>query len=364
MSQSSWWCFFNKILLISLFIVWCVLIKISISIKNNLCYIVVLGLIILLFFQTIYIWKFYLLFEISIIPILIIIIGYGSNIIRIRACYYILIYIIIFSFPLLRIIIINLSLNFNLLIENWNLNIFRSIILIIPVIVKCPVFGVHLWLPKAHVEASTIGSIILARGLLKLGTIGLFKLLIWNINVLLNNFLVIGIVARSFLCLLQTDFKKLVAYRSVAHITIRVYRVVNSNIGFLSFVLINRVHTFISSYMFYMSGYLRSLNKTRIIIILSSRLLTQYVVFISLIINLGIPPRFSFISEFFILRRFFIKNFLNLIILIFFVIRSLIYTVLVLNYINFSCILSKIFTFKTIEIIFLHIIFILMWFLY
>jgi NADH-ubiquinone oxidoreductase chain 4 len=89
-----------------------------------------------------------------------------------------------------------------------------------------PIFLVHLWLPKAHVEAPVSGSMILAGVLLKLGGYGLlriFKILV--ISGLTFNFIWIGIsliggVLVRLICLRQTDLKALIAYSSVAHIGI------------------------------------------------------------------------------------------------------------------------------------------------
>lgn len=91
--------------------------------------------------------------------------------------------------------------------------------------VKVPLFPVHTWLPLAHTEAPTAGSVILAGVLLKLGTYALFRFVLPFVPVavveyapLLALLCVIGILYGGLICWVQTDVKKLVAYSSVAHL--------------------------------------------------------------------------------------------------------------------------------------------------
>ncbi len=91
--------------------------------------------------------------------------------------------------------------------------------------VKVPIFPVHTWLPLAHTEAPTAGSVILAGVLLKLGTYGLLRFALpmcpdavveyaW----LIGTFAVLGVLVTALICWVQTDVKKLIAYSSVSHL--------------------------------------------------------------------------------------------------------------------------------------------------
>lgn len=121
-------------------------------------------------------------------------------------------------------------------------------------IVKIPVFFFHAWLPKAHVEASTLGSVFLAGLLLKLGSYGFYRFAnIFAIN--LNSYILsLGIVAsiiRRILCVIQTDLKVIIAFSSIVHIRInliilaQIKRIVEE-----SFIMANLRHSLISAALF------------------------------------------------------------------------------------------------------------------
>lgn len=259
---------------------------------------------------------FYIYFEMRLVPVFLLILGWGYQVDRIQAGFYIILYTMLGSFPLFIFIIYLYQIVDSLIIDLVQL-IYLSwyiyIIIILAFLIKIPIYFVHLWLPKAHVEAPLRGSIILAGVILKLGSYGLIRFLIIFIDIMnnLNKFILIirligGIYSR-LICLNQVDIKKLVAYSSVVHIRILLGGLLTlNNWGLIGALLIIVSHGLCSSGLFclvninYERFFSRSLliNKGIINYFPSFRMIWFFICSS----NLSFPPSLNFWGEILLLN--------------------------------------------------------------
>jgi len=198
--------------------------------RNLLVYIVVLLTSLLATFSFSSFFCFYLFFEFAVVPIFIMIIGIGYRLNRVQAALYIFIYTFLASLPILLLLGVFRweGVRFRFLLEFFGLSkqffSYWWLFFIMVLMVKLPLFVLHLWLPKAHVDAPLLGSMILAGVLLKLGGYGFYKVLVFLftfyffLTFFLLSFSLIGRVFMGVVCIRQVDIKRTVAYSSVVHI--------------------------------------------------------------------------------------------------------------------------------------------------
>lgn len=266
---------------------------------------------------------FYLTFEMVVIPIFVIIIGWGYRVNRLQSAIYIFLYTFFRSLPFLIFLIYIFLGGYSFIFFNVFYFFFEGLLgsffwalFCLVFIVKLPVFFFHLWLPKAHVEAPLLGSIVLAGILLKLGGYGFYKILTFSfkdfisLSPFLASFSLLGGCITGLLCIRQVDLKRLVAYSSVVHMA-PVLAVVFfiEYCGVLGGLMIMLSHGLCSSCLFFI------LNLSYIKLRSRSYLLNRgglfflpylsFFWFFLCISNIGFPPTFNFFSELFIIIRVF-----------------------------------------------------------
>nr|AKS04119.1 NADH dehydrogenase subunit 4 [Parasagitta setosa] len=245
--------------------------------------------------------SFYILFEMSLLPTLLMVLLYGYQPEKLQASLYLLIYTVLSSLPLLLCLLSMPSYLSSLFIMP---GVFSGVFLTLGFMVKTPMYMVHVWLPKAHVEAPVAGSMVLAGVLLKLGSYGLFIFCPLMHHYILLFYLMISILGSilgSYICTRQWDSKSLIAYSSVVHMGVVTIGVVSgSEMGYLCALMMVIAHGVCSPMMFAMAYLLYSNSHTRL---LSSNrgLLTipfmSLFLFLLLAINMGVPPFLNLWSE-------------------------------------------------------------------
>ncbi len=270
---------------------------------------------------------FYIFFESVLIPMFILIGIWGSRVEKIYAAIQFFLYTLAGSILMLLAILI---IYFHLGSTNYDILLFSSfsksrqlflwLAFFLSFAVKTPMLPFHIWLPKAHVEAPTSGSVILAGILLKMGTYGFLR---FSINLFpyatkyFTPFIfllsLIAIIYTSLTTIRQIDLKRIIAYSSVGHMNLVLIGLFSNNIqGIEGSILLMLSHGLVSSALFIMIGFLYDRYSTRILIYYSGLIFIMPIFgiffFILILANISFPGTSSFVGEFLIFLGIFKLN--------------------------------------------------------
>ena len=269
---------------------------------------------------------FYIFFE-SVLPllfILILIFGHGED--RFRSGFLFFLYTLAGSLPMLLSIILIYSYvgstDFNLITNiNFDIQIILFIGFFIAFAVKTPLFPFILWIPKAHADSVLWGSIILAATILKLATYGYIRVLLtmlpdasFYFSPFIQTIAILTLIFSSFSTIVQQDTKRLIAYSSIAHMSVVVLGLFSNNIiGIEGAILLSIAHGFVSPALFICVGGVivdrintRVINKIRGLVVYMP--IFTILFFIFTLCNTGIPLSLNFLGEQMALIGMFDKN--------------------------------------------------------
>jgi proton-translocating NADH-quinone oxidoreductase chain M len=263
---------------------------------------------------------FYILFESVLIPMFLIIGIWGSRERKIRASYFFFLYTLLGSVLMLLgifyIYFVAGTTDYETLLTISLTSIeqkFLWLMFFASFATKVPMLPMHIWLPEAHVEAPTAGSVILAGVLLKLGTYGfirfsfpLFPEASLYFTPLVYSMAAMAVVYTSLTAIRQTDLKRIIAYTSVAHMNLVMIGLFSFNvIGLEGAMLQSLSHGFVASALFLVIGVVYDRHHSRMVKYYGGLAHTMPLFTIIFLVftmaNIALPGTSSFVGELLIL---------------------------------------------------------------
>lgn len=336
--------------------------------KEFIFCLILIELFLILSFIMLDLFFFYVVFESVLIPMFVIIGFWGSRERKIRAAYYFFLYTLFGSlfmlFGILYIYTITGTTDIEVLLASRftaNQQYKLWFCFFIPFAIKIPMFPFHIWLPEAHVEAPTVGSMILASLLLKLGgygflrfTIPMFPLASIYYRPLVYSLAVVSVIYASLVTISQIDLKRIIAYSSVAHMNLIVLGLFSySQQGLDGAIYLMVGHGIVSTALFFCVGVLYDRHHTRLLQYYGglAQVMPIYAMFLFFftLANMGFPGTSNFIGELLILVGIFEKNTIIMIFAGTGIIFSAIYSIWLYNRIIFGSLKLQYFTYDSFQ---------------
>lgn len=318
------------LLLTALLIPLCILISwnsVQFNLKGYLIAFLTIEFLLIIVFCVLDVLMFYIFFESILIPMFLVIGIWGSRERKIWASYYFFLYTLLGSVVMLLSILYIYNqvgtTDYEILLTFAFSNLEQKLLwftFFLAFAAKVPMMPVHLWLAEAHVEAPTAGSVILAGVLLKLGTYGfirfslpLFPQASFHFTPFVYTLSLVGIVYASLTAIRQTDFKRIIAYTSVAHMNVVMLGIFSfNNVGIEGALLQSLSHGFVASALFAIIGVVYERYRTRLVkyyggLVHTMPLYISIFLFFTMA-NIGFPGTSGFIGEFLIFAGSFKVN--------------------------------------------------------
>jgi NADH-quinone oxidoreductase subunit M len=295
--------------------------------KEYVFNLLLIELFLLVIFSVLDLMLFYIFFEAILVPMYLIIGIWGSRERKIRAVYLFFFYTLCSSLLMLIAILYiynkvgTLNLEYLLTVDfTLTEQLFLWVAFFFSFASKIPMFPFHIWLPEAHVEAPTVGSVLLAGILLKLGVYGFLRFSLtlfpdasFYFSPLVYLLSAIGVIFASLAALRQTDLKRIIAYSSVAHMNLVTLGIFSFNVVGIEGSIIQSIsHGFVSGGMFLLIGIIYNRYHSRFVYYYGGLVhfmpIYASIFLIFTMANIALPGTSSFIGEFLLLAGIYKSN--------------------------------------------------------